>query len=125
MNSQPEPKTIDFWDRVGLITSVICIIHCTLTPLFLFFLPILGAYFESPWVHVVLALIVFPAGIFAFYSGYKLHRHRNVIAIASIGFVALAVGLITSQLPLEIAFTVIGGICLSVAHVMNLRACRH
>jgi hypothetical protein len=113
------------WDRIGLFASVVCIVHCTLTPLFLFFLPVLGAYFESPWVHILLALIVFPAGIFAFFSGYRVHGHRNVLALAMLGFLALGIGLMTPRLPLEILFTAVGGICLSTAHIINLRACRH
>lgn len=127
MNAQPEshsPTTDHFWDRLGLVASLICIVHCTLTPLFLFFLPVLGAYFESAWVHIVLALIVFPAGIFAFYSGYRTHGHRQVLGLATVGFLSLAVGLIAPQLAVEIAFTVIGGLCLSSAHIINLRACR-
>jgi hypothetical protein len=128
VNAQPElqpQKTISFWDRVGLMASLICVVHCTLTPVFLFFLPVLGSYFESPWVHVALALIVFPTGIFAFYSGYQMHHHAQILAVGIIGFVALAMGLLTSQLSLEILFTAFGGVLLSSAHVLNLRACRN
>lgn len=117
-------KTISFWDRVGLTTSVICIIHCTLTPLLIFFLPVLGSWFESPWVHILLALIVFPVGIFALYSGYIMHRQLHILIVGLIAFVALGIGLATCHLSEELIFTMAGGVLLSYAHIMNLRECR-
>ena len=128
MSKQPElspEETISFWDRVGLATSLICIIHCTLTPVLLFFLPILGSYFESPIVHIILALVVFPVGIYALYSGFQMHRRRGILIVGLIGFVGIGIGLATSQLYEELIFTAIGGVLLSVAHVLNLRACRN
>lgn len=76
-------------------------------------------------MHVILALIVFPVGIYALYSGYQMHRRRGILIIGLIGFVGLGIGLATSQLFEELLFTAAGGILLSVAHVLNLRACHN
>jgi hypothetical protein len=115
---------VSFWDRLGLSASVLCIFHCTLTPVLIFFLPLAGEWFKKPEVHMALAAVVFPVGLYAFFSGYGIHGNKKILALAIAGFSFLAIGLISEEFVVETFFTVIGGICLSIGHYLNLRSCR-
>ena len=73
---------------------------------------------------MALAAVVFPVGLYAFFSGYGIHKDRKILGLAIAGFTFLAIGLITEEYVLESFFTVTGGICLSIGHYLNLRSCR-
>src|SRR3954465_14819181 len=60
-------------DRAGICLSVICIVHCILTPIILVLLPMLQIFeIYHGSMHVVFACIIPALALAAFIPGYKL-----------------------------------------------------
>ncbi|WP_413557209.1 MerC domain-containing protein [Bdellovibrio sp. HCB209] len=118
----------DIWDKLGMFLSTLCAIHCLATPLLIFALPVLGEAFESHWVHLSMAAVILPIGLFAFWSGYKHHRQRKVLSLGVAGLLMVCAG---STLPHEMVevfehdvVTILGSILLVTAHYLNRKACQ-
>ena len=112
------------WDALGIATSLLCAIHCTLLPLLMSSLPLFGinlvhnSFFE--WGMIVLAFLV---GGYALYHGYiRHHRAPLPVLLFSIGFVLLLLKQffhnIQSLLLLPAVILIIS------AHYTNYRLCR-
>ncbi|WP_413584284.1 MerC domain-containing protein [Bdellovibrio sp. HCB274] len=121
----------DLWDRLGIYLSSLCAIHCLLTPVFLLALPALGEAFESSWVHLSMAAVILPIGLFAFWSGYKHHRQMKVAAMGVGGLLLVCAGTVLHHELEEIfpmlphnTVTILGSILLVTAHFLNRRACQ-
>lgn len=119
-------------DRLGITASLGCAIHCVLTALFFLIIPNLfqGLHFTnltiltSEWIHVGLAVLVFPVAIFALSRGYKTHGNKNSLILGGLGLVFLALGLSLGHDVTEILLTLTGGLLLAAAHLINLRSCQ-
>ncbi len=131
------------WDQVGVGLSVLCAIHCAVTPLFVFFLPVLGAGLGAglgleAWgehFHLMLAALIVPTAAVAFYSGYAHHRHRLVLW-AGLPGIFLVAGLPLLQeffgqslwgdlsWQMEAAVMIPGSVLLIWAHRLNRIYCR-
>ena len=76
-------------DRIGVVASVLCAIHCAATPLLLVFLPVFGKVWSHPASHWIMALLVVPLAAVTVATGYKRHRRKWVIVscLLGIGFV--------------------------------------
>jgi len=76
-------------DRIGVVASVLCAIHCAATPVLLLFLPIFGKVWSHPASHWIMALLVVPLAVVTVRTGYKRHRRKWVIVscFLGIGFV--------------------------------------
>lgn len=115
-------------DKAGICLSVICIVHCVLTPVILLALPAMQMF--EWWhgsMHVIFAVIIPLLALAAFVPGYKLHRDFRVFRIALVGF-ALVISGIT--LPhelgiewLEPVLSIAGSIFLVRAHLINRNLC--
>lgn len=112
------------WDGMGILTSVLCAIHCGLLPLVLPSLPLIGI--ESPenvffeWLMIALA---FAVGIFSLIHGYKTHHHRLMpLLLFSIGMMFL----IAKQLftDAEIPLLLVAIALIISAHYINFRLCK-
>lgn len=123
-------KNLDYvsWDRIGMGLSLLCALHCVLTPLVILSLPILARYYlVHPIFHLALALAIVPVGLVAFYSGYKHHRKISVFVLGLPGLIIvsgvpyLVHGL---GLPLnEQNLMLVGSGLLVAGHWINRRAC--
>src|SRR5262245_14553339 len=115
-----------FWDRLGISASILCVVHCLLTPVALVFLPLVGATLVHGWIHSVIIAVVVPVAVYALWNGYRIHRHSSVIWLAAFGFGAIALAVLFSggHNSFEAAFMILAGVLLSTAHYKNLRACR-
>ena len=126
-------------DKVGMLVSVGCIIHCLLTPILIPILPAAGFIFShSPFVHGVLVAVIATIALLAFIPGYKKHRNNVPGLLAFIG-----VGIITCMGALELfseitgneyeavpitSVTILGSLIIVYAHYLNHRyicACKH
>ena len=122
-----EVRSIAWRDRLGICLSVICLIHCLLTPFIFGLLPVgvtLG--FWQHGFHEVFLLLVPMVALLAFIPGWRRHRDMRVWywAAAGIGFLAVGVALgDTFSVQAEIVPTLIGGTCLIRAHLLNRELC--
>ncbi|MBX3023040.1 MAG: MerC domain-containing protein [Bdellovibrionales bacterium] len=116
----------EFWDRLGISTSILCILHCLLTPVLVVFLPFAGEELAHGWFHWIIVCVVVPVAIWALWNGYRLHRLKRVLWLGSVGliFVCLALYVGYYDLNYEIILMISGGLLLSMAHFSNLRQCQ-
>lgn len=114
------------WDRIGISASLLCVIHCLLTPALVIFLPFLGNFLAHGWFHTIIVLVVFPVAIWALWNGFLLHRLKRVLWLGSGGILFLASAMVVGHDNPQNEFTlmIIAGLILATAHFINLRACR-
>lgn len=115
----------DILDRIGISVSLLCVVHCLLTPLLVFVMPVVGEFLSETWFHATIIAIVFPVAVWALWSGYQKHHLKRVLWLGGIGllFISIAIYVGHENTIGEFFFMVVAGIVLSAAHYSNLRAC--
>lgn len=105
---------------------MICIVHCLVTPAFIFVMPVVAEVFVHAWFHTLVILLVFPVAVWALVRGYLIHHHVYVLVLGVLGLICVALAFIWGHHSqnLETLFMVIAGAFLSLAHFLNLRAIR-
>ena len=81
-------------DRIGILASILCAIHCALTPALLIMLPTFGKAWAHPSTHWGMAIIVIPIAAFMMRKGYQKHAKKWIVAVGSIGIVLIIIGAI-------------------------------
>lgn len=130
-------KSLAAWrDRLGICLSMLCLIHCLLTPVIVGLLPVgtlLG--FWQHGFHEVFLIIVPVVALVAFIPGWRTHRDARVWGWGAAGVGLLILGVLIaerlghgSQLVgpafwSELFFTSLGGLCLIRAHWLNRELC--
>ncbi|MGB1801096.1 MAG: MerC domain-containing protein [Gammaproteobacteria bacterium] len=117
-------------DSVAISVSVLCILHCLLTPLLLIAIPVMSStILAEELFHKLLVALVLPVSLFALSIGCRRHRDRKVLLLGSIGlFFLVAVAFFGHELLGELGekiATVISGLILAVGHFRNYRLCRN
>lgn len=113
------------YDRLGIITSVLCAIHCTVLPLLATVLPFLGVEaLEHPgieWSFIALALLF---GTLSMRHGYKHHHRRKLpFSLFLSGFVLLVLNQVFAE-SFVFLFIPASAVCIITAHALNLVYCR-
>lgn len=111
------------WDALGIITSVVCAIHCALLPVLVTSLPVFGiniihnSFFE--WGMIALAFVV---GSYSLFHGYiKHHRSLYPVLVFSMGFIFLLLKQFFTQY--ETALLIVAVVLIISAHYYNYRLC--
>ncbi len=86
-------------DRIGVIASVLCAIHCAATPILLIFAPAFGQIWSHPASHWIVALFVVPLALVMVLRGFRVHRKRWIVATGLLGMALIIVGAIIPYLP--------------------------
>ena len=79
-------------DRIGVIASILCAIHCAATPIVLLVLPAFGKVWTHPASHWVMASLVIPLAAFMVVMGFRKHKRKWVIASGALGIVFVLLG---------------------------------
>lgn len=87
------------WDRLGIVASLGCAVHCLAAPFLLLLLPTLGSVWSHPAAHWVLAALVLPLAGIVVWRGYRLHRKRLALIAMGLGAAFIIAGLILPALP--------------------------
>ena len=119
-----------YFDRVAIVLSTVCIVHCLTIPVVVAVLPVLALTWglTDAHFHTFMLWFVVPTSVLGFAFGYHAHRGAAIVllgavAIAVLAFVALrAHGVWTA--PAETAVNVAASLLLAVAHWRNFRAVR-
>lgn len=116
----------NLWDRVGISTSILCVVHCLVTPVLLMFLPLVGGALAHESFHALIIAVVVPVAAWALWNGYKVHRHTTMFWYAGFGFASILVSVSFGHDHdlVQMSFMVAAGILLAYAHFLNLRAGR-
>lgn len=125
--STPEIKTeLKEWDRTGTLLSGLCALHCLVTPFVTLSLPLWVYSIHYSPVHLFISVFIFPIAIYAFWTGYKRHLNKLVLAFGGLGLVLLSIALISpssrDQLRWNDVMTIIGSLSLIAGHFLNRRS---
>ncbi|MFZ4403312.1 MAG: MerC domain-containing protein [Pseudobdellovibrionaceae bacterium] len=115
----------DIWDRLGILVSGLCAIHCLITPFVIFSMPFLYMWLHHPLFHLAVAIFVGPLAVYAFTSGYKIHKNKTILRLASVGLGIILLGVFlphtwTHRVGHDI-LTIAGSFLLIIAHYLNYR----
>lgn len=114
-------------DRLGILGSAICAVHCALPLIFSFISPSISSAFGNELVHYALLVLVVPVAAFSFLQSKKIHKKAVPFILGSIGvlFLIAAIaleGVLGSSIPnFELLATVSGSFILILAHLINLK----
>ena len=127
------------FDRIAIILSGICAIHCILLPVIATLIPLFaitiqhGHQLHEFWFHQFILVFILPVSIIGLITGFRSHRQWLPIVIAIIGLLillsnALFAGYLISNHIIphegEMILTITGGVIHSIGHILNLLATR-
>jgi uncharacterized membrane protein YfcA len=117
-------------DRVGIVASALCFVHCVATPIVLSLSAVSSHFLPSEeHTHRVLAVFVTIIGAVAIGFGYKRHKRKRVLALASLGLILIFSGAYFGDLlpshASEVVVTLAGSCCMIAAHRINHTFCRN
>jgi len=112
-------------DRLGLIASSLCAVHCALTPVLLAVLPVVGLN-AGGWIDTDQAFVVFATllGATTLTLGWRRHRAFRAWMFLLPGLALVWIGSFSTLHDhglLHAAMMVIGGLLLACAHLLNLK----
>ncbi len=138
-------------DKISICLSICCILHCIALPLLILLIPSLASFWiNDENMHVVLVLLAIPISFFAMAKSLRKHHSYKCISLAGIGLLLLVSAIFMHDIGfsgehghvgeighsdnaqehdehgalgeiLETIFTVLGGIILLGAHLLNIK----
>jgi len=116
-------------DQLGVIASVLCLIHCILTPVVLSLSAVWVHYLPAEErFHRVFAALVAAIGCIAIIRGYRKHRRLPVFGLMVGGLGLIFAGAyLGNRLPshaAEMAVTMTGSGLMIAAHLINHTFCK-
>jgi len=117
------------WDKLGIVLSVVCLVHCLMLPVAIAMLPFVAAqWLEAGEFHVATALTLVPVALLAMLPGLRLHGRKSVAAAMAAGLLLISTAAFAGERLLSqewtTGLTVAGGLILVTAHAANLVLCR-
>lgn len=109
-------------DKLGMCTSMICMLHCLSIPLFF----ILGfdtllRVVDQEWVESAIIAFALAIGLISFMGGFFRHRQHFIPVLFVAGFLLLVNGEAVSQTWLALVLSTTGAIIIAYAHFQNLK----
>ena len=116
-------------DRLGIVASAACVVHCVVTPLLVSFSVVLAHLLPGEEkTHRSLALAVAVLGALALLRGYRSHRQGSVLVLMAAGLSFIFTGAwFGDRLPshtVEVLVTLLGSTLMIVAHRRNHTFCQ-
>jgi hypothetical protein len=108
-------------DRLGVVLSALCAVHCVSGVVLVAFLGIGGGVLLDPRIHefgLVAAVII---GALGLGMGALRHGRRGPLMMGGTGLALMACGLVVPHGLGEVALTITGVTLLALAHIGNLR----
>ena len=119
-------KSRDTLDRLGLLISGACAVHCALTPLVISLLPLLGLLADerAEWAVVAFSTTLGVLSLLPSYARY--HRRASPLVIFTSGICLILTGrlLLKTEWWAEVPAVVAGALLIATAHAFNRRLCR-
>lgn len=130
------------YDIVGMGLSVICGIHCIVTPFLIVSAPAIGEGLESIWAHTFLIVLM----IFSFYQSvfkhYKMHLSKLTLGLGFTGIIFILITYINEIFAhsheehheaghievhdqgMMLYVGILGALFLVSSHFMNIKKCK-
>lgn len=126
MNPRANSQNPDI-DRIAMMMSMLCIVHCLALPVVLVALPFMAQFAETHW-HLPMLLIAVPISTTAIVIGYRRHGNSTLVAGVVVGLALLTAGATVGHTyfgPLvDRSLTILGSLLLAYAHWQNSRLLR-
>jgi hypothetical protein len=111
-----------FIDRLAILISGLCLVHCVATLLFVTLLASAGSFFlADPRIHEYGLAIAIALAATALLRGVLRHRRLLPITLGAVGLSLMAGGLMVEHGVAEAAFTIVGVLFVATAHRLNTR----
>lgn len=119
-------KAILSFDNLGILASMICLVHCLAMPFVVALLPFLGlSFLESHESHMWLGLAIITFALVAIVPSYMKHKKPSILAGMLIGIGLVIVGgFFSHELMIhehEMNILIAGNLTLVVTHLLNKR----
>ncbi|PKO28703.1 MAG: hypothetical protein CVU32_00415 [Betaproteobacteria bacterium HGW-Betaproteobacteria-5] len=117
------------WDQLGVVLSMVCLLHCLALPVLLAAFSVSGALFLHDGVtHQYLAFFLTIPALFSALPGFRFHRRILPMMLISIGifgvfFAAFWVGDLIGENS-DNLITIFSSISLIAGHILNNSFCR-
>lgn len=118
-----------YFDRVAIVLSTICIVHCLAMPFVIAVLPIAAfAVGGDGHFHSLMLWFVVPTSVLGFGLGLRVHKRADIVlmGIVAIGVLAAAAlwGHSAWDPSVEVVVNVAASVLLAAAHWRNFREVR-
>jgi hypothetical protein len=113
-------------DWVGVVSSGVCAIHCSLLPLASYLAPAFTTYLENEWVHFLLILLIVPVAGVSFYKTQSIHGQVLPVKLALLGLGLLVGSFGLERIfefevdGLELILTISASVLLIAGHLLNI-----
>ncbi len=109
-------------DKIGICTSVVCLLHCLSIPVFLLFgMDVVLRSINQEWVEWTIIGLALVIGIVSFLGGFITHRQHYVPVLYVAGFLLLVNGEAVVTTWVSLTLTIAGSMVIAYAHVQNLK----
>lgn len=117
-------------DKAAISLSLLCLVHCLVTPVAIMTLPALGATFlDGEGFHIAILFLVLPASLFGLGFGCLKHRRAGIVVTELLVLSLLCLVLIPGENAVgevsEKVSTVAGTALIAFAHVRNFMLCQN
>lgn len=108
-------------DRLGVIVSGLCLVHCISGLVLVTLLGIGGGVLLDPAVHEIGLALAVAVGAIGLGLGVLRHRRFGLVALGGSGLALMAAALMVRHGPREAVLTMLGVSLVAAAHVLNMR----
>jgi hypothetical protein len=115
-------------DKLAVVVSLICVVHCFAAPTILIFVStFFPISYENELVHISLLMIAVPVSVLALALGYKNHQATSFFFIGLVGLSLLVFAVSLGENFLggfgEKSLTLLGSTIVAYAHFKNHQIC--
>lgn len=111
----------DRLDRVGVLLSGLCMVHCLAGLLLVSVLGLGGEALLDPAIHRIGLMLAVLVGAFTIGLGTIRHGRRGPLLIGSLGITLMAAAVVAGHGAAEAGLTIAGVLLVATAHIRNLR----
>ena len=114
-------------DKLGIVSSTTCAIHCLVLPLVITFIPYLGlSFFANETFEIIMLVTSIILSMFSICFGYKTHKNKKITLLFSVGLSLLILGRYVHEnnyTPASALILFLGGIIIALSHYINKKLC--